>query len=603
MAAGGAVAALPLYPGSVGAAPNGGPYGFLQPADQNGLRLPRGFTSRVVARTGQQVGNTGFTWHAAPDGGATFPTNDGGWIYVSNAEIGFAAGGASMIRFNANGAIVDARTILSGTYRNCSGGPTPWGTWLSCEEISGNGRVWECDPFGARPAVVHEALGRFGHEAAVVNPENGVVYMTEDQEDGGLYRFIPDAREDLSSGRLQVLGMNPTGALRWSDIPDPRGQNVETRFQVPSMMRFDRGEGAFFADGRLIFATTGDDRVWAHTPIGNSLEVIYDLNTTNEPALSKPDNLTVDSTGDIFVCEDGGNLEIVVLPQEGGANPFLRIEGQTGTEITGVAFNPAGNRMYFSSQRNPGTTYEVTGPFRGSGATPPPPIPDPDPMPGGFTCSLNGTSLSWTNQAADVYFIRAVNGGQDQYIGETAGLNFTVSGNDDEYIVRYFVGGERIDARCPGNGGTPNPQPGEFSCSLNGGTLGWTDEGASEYFVSAINNGTRTFLGRATGQSFNVSGSDQQYLVRYWVRGAPIDALCPGNGNPTPNPGEFSCFRGNGSLTWTNQGASEYFIRAENNGQSQFIGSTSGLSFNVSGQDQTYIVRYWQRGVPIDARC
>ena len=602
MAAGGAIAVSPLAATSVGAAPNGGPYGFLQPADQNGLRLPRGFTSRVVARTGEQVRNTGFTWHAAPDGGATFPTSDGGWIYVSNAEIGFAAGGASMIRFNRNGAITDARTILSDTFRNCSGGATPWGTWLSCEEISGNGRVWECDPFGVQPAVVHEALGRFGHEAAVVDPATSIVYMTEDQFDGGLYRFIPNTPEDLTAGQLQVMTESANGAIGWANIADPRGRNVETRFQVPSMKVFSRGEGAFFTRGTLTFATTGDDRVWSYNPSNNGLTVIYDESTSNEPVLSGSDNLTVDSIGDVFVCEDGGNLEIVVIPVEGGANPFMRLEGQTGTEITGVAFNPSGDRMYFSSQRNPGTTYEISGPFRGSGAT-----PNPNPDPGAFSCSLAGTTLSWTNPGASEFFIREVNNGVDQYVGETGGQSFTVSGDADEYIVRYYLRGAPIDTRCAGNR-TPNPNPEAFSCSLAGTSLSWTDQGASEYFIRSVNNGNETFLGRSTGRSFNVSGNDQEYLVRHWVSGAPIDARCPGNGNgdtPTqdPSPRNFGCSRFNGVLTWTDQAAPEYFIRAENNGQTRFLGSTSGLSFNITGQDDAYIVRYWLRGIPIDTRC
>ena len=114
-AAGGAFAILPFRPSVLAAAPNGGPYGFLRPPDALGLRLPPGFTSRLVAVTGQPVAGTGFIWHENPDGGATFPTDDGGWVYVSNAEVGNGEGGASMVRFDANGLVVDAKTILSGT--------------------------------------------------------------------------------------------------------------------------------------------------------------------------------------------------------------------------------------------------------------------------------------------------------------------------------------------------------------------------------------------------------------------------------------------------------------------------------------------------------
>ena len=101
--------------------------GALQGADDNGLQLPEGFTSRVIAQTGQKVGSTDFDWVRAPDGGAVFDTDDGGWIYVSNAESG-SQGGVGAIRFDSSGNITDAYSICTGTRRNCAGGTTPWGT-------------------------------------------------------------------------------------------------------------------------------------------------------------------------------------------------------------------------------------------------------------------------------------------------------------------------------------------------------------------------------------------------------------------------------------------------------------------------------------------
>ena len=152
-----------------------GPYGTLGAADANGWQLPTGFTSRVVATTGLPVLPSTYLWHLSPDGGATFATGDGGWIYVSNSEVELV-GGAGMVRFDAAGQVVDARRVLSGTSRNCAGGPNPWGTWSSCEETS-TGRVWECDPAGVAPAVVAPALGAFNHEAAAVDPVRHHVYL------------------------------------------------------------------------------------------------------------------------------------------------------------------------------------------------------------------------------------------------------------------------------------------------------------------------------------------------------------------------------------------------------------------------------------------
>ena len=119
--------------------------------DENGL-LPRGFTSRVVATSGQPVGDTGYVWPPNPDGAATFPDRNvrGGWYYVANSEtVAQLGAGVSAIRFDPDGEIVDAYRLVGDTNLNCAGGATPWGTWLTCEEIEG-GRVLECDPTDAR---------------------------------------------------------------------------------------------------------------------------------------------------------------------------------------------------------------------------------------------------------------------------------------------------------------------------------------------------------------------------------------------------------------------------------------------------------------------
>lgn len=412
---GAAIALAALMAGTAQAQPRRGTggYGPLQPAPGGELLLPAGFTYVAFGRTGELMSD-GRPTPGSHDGMAAFDAGEGMVRLVRNHERGagpafttpsydpVAAGGTTTLLFDtAAMALISSFGSLSGTIRNCAGGPTPAGSWLTCEETftprtaaTPHGYVFEVPAAADGPVtpVPLTAMGRFVHEAVCVDPATGIVYETEDQGTSGLYRFVPADRDDLAAGGvLEMLavkdrplydtrtGQRTNGVLpvEWVriDDPDPDSSDALAVFnqgRAKGGAVFARLEGAWWSeadDSAYIVSTSGGDigagQVFRYTPRGNSggvLQLVYE--SRDRAVLESPDNITVSPrTGGLVLCEDGGGKDFVRgLSTDGEIFPFCELNGPNGSEWAGATFSPD-SRVLFVNQQSPGTTYAITGPW------------------------------------------------------------------------------------------------------------------------------------------------------------------------------------------------------------------------------------------------
>ena len=418
-----AYAAAGCRPGRASATLASGPYGKLVPDRDGILDLPEGFSYQVISRLGDAMDDGGTVPDLA-DGMGCFALADGRIALVRNHELkahedagGPIAAGydrrsdGTVLPGGTTTLVLDPGTLaverqfrsLAGTIRNCAGGVTPWGSWLSCEEDvtragagvkRDHGWVFEVPAAatGLVDAVPLKAMGRFNHEAAAVDPATGHVYLTEDRDDGLLYRFIPDVPGKLAAGgRLQALGLGEVSirdtrnwqgnalvrrqwhAVRWIDLDQVESPQDDLRMRgiAAGAVPFARGEGIHLGAGELYFCcTSGGARRLGQIfrlSLGDAaqrLQLFFE--SASEAEFNYGDNLTVAPNGHLIVCEDQYTQvvdnHLRGIAPDGTAYPLARLRLQT--ELAGACHSPDG-AVLFVNIYNPAMTVAIRGPWAG----------------------------------------------------------------------------------------------------------------------------------------------------------------------------------------------------------------------------------------------
>jgi secreted PhoX family phosphatase len=246
-------------------------------------------------------------------------------------------------------------------------------------------------------------MGRFVHEAVAVDRRTGMVYLTEDTDRAGLYRFLPKRKKHLpEGGELQMLAIKDAPdydtrtkqrigvglEVMWVTIdnPDPETADIDElavfkQGRAKGAATFERLEGCH-ADrkGRIFFVSTsgGDNnggQIWRYEADGRDagrLTLLFE--SPSRDILDMPDNVCLMPSSElIFLCEDsdyvggGGTIDnyLRILTPAGKIADFAKNVSAEfpRSEFAGSTFSPDGKTLFVNLQQA-GVTCAIWGDWK-----------------------------------------------------------------------------------------------------------------------------------------------------------------------------------------------------------------------------------------------
>jgi hypothetical protein len=329
------------------------------PADITPL-LPNAHRA-LLARSGDTLSDGATLLRASFDNIYWLPTGGGNGHLFINHELVYPMGGMSRLIYTAEVGITHGMDWVTGTHFNCSGCFTPSGKILSCEEYPPPdsldlGHVIEVHPLSPERWERKRAMGRFSHESVIIDPWTGDYYMTDDSYNGVFFRYVP-VNGSLNVGDLFAFREPTNDWVQVTDLVHAEEEAIAlgaTTHQRPEDLVYNPVDDAIYImiTGNYNLPEVRMGYILRFDPRTQTMTRWLD---GDGPVMANPDNVEVDSYGNLLVHEDQfpmngadfGPNELHLIRLDRSIEPILRGNDLLG-EMAGLAFAESENHFFIN---------------------------------------------------------------------------------------------------------------------------------------------------------------------------------------------------------------------------------------------------------------